>query len=66
MNAHNSIEPAPLLHDIPEVARRLGICKASVYGLLKRGELASVQIGRRRKVTETQLRTFVDGLSDGR
>lgn len=26
---------------IPEVARRLGICGASVYGIIDRGELAA-------------------------
>lgn len=42
-----------------EVAERLSISRAQVYRLLDRGELKSIKIGRSRRVTLQQLRTFL-------
>ena len=48
------VEPAALVEDgllkIPEVARFLGLSRASVYQLMERGELPWVKLGRARRI----------------
>jgi len=41
-----------------EVAEILGLKVSSVFALLSRGELKAYHVGRRRVITEEQLRTF--------
>jgi len=41
-----------------EVAEILGIKVSSVFALLSRGELKAYHVGRRRVITEQQLKTF--------
>ena len=43
-----------------EVAEILGLKVSSVFALLSRGELKAYHIGRRRVITEQQLKTFQD------
>lgn len=47
---------------IPEVAEYLRISKPRVYELMADGSLASVRIGRSRRVTPAALAAFVDSL----
>jgi excisionase family DNA binding protein len=43
-----------------EVAEILGLKVSSVFALLSRGELKAYHVGRRRVITEQQLKTFQD------
>lgn len=51
---------------IPEVAEQLRVGTTKVYELVKRGDLASVRIGRRRLVTPEQLQAYIDQLAGAR
>jgi excisionase family DNA binding protein len=42
--------PARAAYSVQEVAEQLGICQASVYRALKRGELEAVMLGGRRLI----------------
>ena len=57
------VEPPPttvrLLLTIPEAARTLGVGRSFVYELLMTGEIASIKIGRSRRVLVTSLHTFI-------
>lgn len=46
-----------------EVAQRLGVGRSTVFTLLNRGEIASVQIGRLRRVTEGAVEEYIRHLS---
>lgn len=48
-----------LLVTVEEAARRLNVGRSTVYGLLQRGELASIRIGAARRVPVTALDEFV-------
>jgi len=45
-----------------EVAELLSISKSKLYGLLSRGELESVQVGRCRRVPAKALQKYLDRL----
>lgn len=45
-----------------EVAQLLSISKSKLYGLLARGELESVQVGRCRRVPAKALQKYLDRL----
>jgi excisionase family DNA binding protein len=46
-----------------EAAERLGISRTKVYELMASGQLASVKIGKCRRVPATALTAFVDALA---
>ncbi len=48
-----------LLLTIPEAAESLGVCRSIVYDLVLTGQLASIKIGRARRVPVTALQEFV-------
>lgn len=52
-------EPAKMLFDVKEVAERLGIGRSHLYGYILRGELRSISLGRRRKVSLEAINDFV-------
>jgi excisionase family DNA binding protein len=61
-------QPGLALHDddtdlrlvtLPDAARYLAVSRGALYTLLGTGELASVHIGRARRVPMTELRRFV-------
>jgi excisionase family DNA binding protein len=54
MNNHHS----QVVFTPSEVAEILSLKVSSVFALLSRGELKAYHIGRRRVITEQQLRTF--------
>ncbi len=54
--------PAKLLYDIPEVASMLGLGRSHVYGYVMRGDLPSLKLGRRRKITVEAVREFIQRL----
>ena len=49
-----------LLLTIKEAARRLSLARSHVYQHLQRGTLASVRIGRSRRIPVAELEAFVD------
>lgn len=51
-----------LLLKVPEAAAALGLSRAKVYELIKRGALPSVRIDGSRRVRASDLRAYVDGL----
>ncbi len=53
----------PLLHDMEDAAAVLSISRRTAYELVRRGELKTVLIGRRRLVPAESLREFAAGLS---
>ena len=48
-----------LLLTVPEAAIRLGLGRSLVYGLLMSGEIASLKIGRSRRIPVSSLDQFV-------
>lgn len=65
--AGTSSESAPprLLLTIEEAAERLGVGRSTMYGLIKDGEVESVQIGRLRRVPADALPEFLARLRSG-
>lgn len=55
----------PLLLRVPEAAARLGIGRSTLYVLMASGDIASVQIGRSRRIREDTLTAWVDRLPTG-
>jgi len=51
-----------LLVTVDEAARRLSIAHSTLYPLIRRGELASVRIGRSRRIAVQDLDDFVSRL----
>jgi excisionase family DNA binding protein len=51
-----------LLLSPSEAARRLSLGRTRLYQLLGSGELASVQVGKLRRIPTRALRDYVDGL----
>lgn len=46
-----------------QVAKRLGVGRSTVFSLMGRGDLASVKIGRLRRVTEASLEDYIRQLT---
>ena len=53
-----------ILLTVPQVAERLKLSRAKVYGLLDSGKLKSVKIDRSRRITNDQLDSFISGLEN--
>ena len=53
-----------LLVSVAEAARRLAIARSHLYQHLNRGTIASVRIGRARRIPVVELEAFVDRLMD--
>ncbi len=51
----------PRLLSIAEAAEACGLSRSTFYGLMGRGEIRSISIGRRRLIPESALREFMDG-----
>ncbi|MBR7836977.1 helix-turn-helix domain-containing protein [Actinospica durhamensis] len=62
MSATNESRSEPLLYTIPEAATALRISRTKLYELLDSGELASIHIGRSRKIPAEDLRAYIDHL----
>ena len=63
MSAAAGLETLRMLK-VEQVADRLQVDRATVYRLLKRGELESVKVGRARRVTEQALADFARRSAD--
>ena len=55
----DSLPVAPRLFTVPEVMERLSLGRATVYNLIRTGELASIKIGRSRRVTPAALNDYI-------
>ena len=53
----------PLLHTLRDSATQLGIGRSTLYTLIAAGQIATVKIGRRTLIAETELQRFVGALS---
>jgi excisionase family DNA binding protein len=51
----------PRLLSIAEAAAACGLSRSTFYGLIGKGEVRSISIGRRRLIPESALREFMDG-----
>ena len=51
--------PTPLLWSPTEASIRLGISRATLYELLASGQLASLKIGARRLIPDSEVRRFI-------
>ena len=56
---------APLLYRPEQAAHMLGISRAQLYLLLASGDIASVRIGRLRRIPRTSLDAYVASLEAG-
>ena len=52
-----------VLLKVEEAAKRLQVCRATMFKLIGSGEIESVQIGRLRRVRPSALDDYVDRLS---
>lgn len=52
----------PILFEVRTVAKILALSRSKVYELLNSGALASVVVGRSRRVTQNQLVEFISAL----
>lgn len=52
----------PMLYTPIQVAKIMGVSRSQVYILMNQGKLASVNIGRCRRVTIKQMEDFIDSL----
>ncbi len=62
MNVEHNPTPPRLLLDVTEVAQILGLGRSHVYSYVMRGELRSLKLGRRRKITVESVREFIQRL----
>lgn len=62
MTAIVSATPAPLLLRVEEAAAMLGIGRTRMFTLIDSGEVASLKLGRSRRVPVDAIRAYVDGL----
>lgn len=53
-----------LLLDVKEAAEMIGICRSSMYKLIRQGEIESVKVGRLRKVEPSAVRDYVRRLAN--
>jgi len=58
--------PEPLLHSPEEAAMMLRTSRSGVYGLIRRGELKSVKVGKLRRITRAELEAYVARLEAAR
>jgi excisionase family DNA binding protein len=56
-------EPAKLLLTVPEAAARLGIGRTLMYALISTGAVASVQVGRLRRIRPADLESYAVSLA---
>jgi hypothetical protein len=60
-----SESPAPLLVSAKDVARMLGISPRSLYAVTASGDLACIQIGRRKLYERAEIDRFINGRRQG-
>ncbi len=53
-------DDGPRAYSVAETARRLGVCRDTVYDLIYRGQLRSTRLGRRRVIPASALAELLD------
>ena len=53
--------PAPDFATVPDVARRLGVCGASIRRAIERGELRAVRLGRSIRIPKSEMERVLRG-----
>jgi excisionase family DNA binding protein len=53
------MDPACVLLTVEQAARRLGVGRSTMYGLIAQGEVESIQIGHLRRIPVDALADFV-------
>ena len=51
--------PPKLLLTMPEAAASLGVCRAFLYQLVTKKQIATIKLGRSRRVPVTELHAFI-------
>jgi excisionase family DNA binding protein len=64
MNDHTQAEPIRLVLTVEEAARRLGIGRTYMYGLVKSRAVESVQIGKLRRIPIEALAEYINHLRE--
>lgn len=54
-----TLDPACVLLTVEQAARRLGVGRSTMYGLIAQGEVESIQIGHLRRIPVDALTEFV-------
>lgn len=54
--------PSQKLLTVPQVLEQLGVCRATFYEIVKRGDLTVVKLGGATRVRLTDLQRYVDNL----
>lgn len=52
-----------LLHTVEEAGERLSLSRSAVYELIRDGQIVSVKVGGRRRITQAALDAYVAGLA---
>jgi excisionase family DNA binding protein len=58
-------QPDRAAYSVREVAEQLGVCQASVYRALKRGDLEAVMLGRRRLILARSVEKLLTAQDQG-
>ena len=53
-------DPLAQLHNVESVMDRLSIRRSAVFSIMASGELRSIKLGKRRLVSESALREFIE------
>ncbi|WP_030349495.1 helix-turn-helix domain-containing protein [Streptomyces scopuliridis] len=56
---HPALSPAQQLLTVPQVMARLQLSRSAVYDLLRTGQLASITLGRARRIPTHALTDFI-------
>jgi excisionase family DNA binding protein len=59
-NAHRTAATLSPLYSVPEAAPYLGMKPKGLWGLVFRGEIETVRVGRLRRISEKALKEFID------
>jgi excisionase family DNA binding protein len=59
MMMQEGVHPVGVIYTTEQTAEILGVHRRTVQRLIRGGELGAIKVGRRLRVTEDQLRTFL-------
>jgi len=58
-------EPHRLAYTLAEAATALGVCRATIYNLIARGDLSVIKIGRATRILTSELNAYLARLAVG-
>lgn len=56
----NEVLPTPKMHKIPKVAKAFDCANSTVWALIKTGDLKTVKFGGSTRVTDDEMRRFIE------